>query len=51
MGSDCSLPPGSSDYGGLGFEGLLAYTFGANRPKFRGGFTIELALHWLRESS
>jgi hypothetical protein len=35
----------SSPYLGLGFDGRAAYTFGANLPEFRCGFTVELAVH------
>jgi hypothetical protein len=45
LGGDCSPPPSTRDYLGCGFDARMGYTFGANRPHIRGGFTLELDLH------
>jgi hypothetical protein len=43
--TECNPPSTSESYNRLGFDGRVAYTFGANRPAWRGGFTLELGLH------
>jgi|GEM_PF-7019292 len=45
MSKECNPPRSSDDYRGLGLDGRLAHTFGANRPTIRGGFTLELSFH------
>jgi hypothetical protein len=42
-GLSCTAPP--SNYTGVGLDFRAALTFGAKRPNWRGGFTVELAVH------
>ena len=42
--SGCSTAP-PSNYTGVGLDFRAALTFGAKRPNWRGGFTVELAVH------
>jgi hypothetical protein len=43
--TECDPPRTSESYNALGFDGRIAYTFGANRPEVRGGFTLEFGVH------
>jgi hypothetical protein len=41
----CDPPPSYDNYTGAGFDARFSATFGATRPTFRGGLSMELALH------